>query len=76
MKTNHITKMTARCDECGTTITFPLAAGPLSVFRCPTCGRELSDAVDRAVRAALAYNRAAAEAAQCQQETGIAFLAE
>ena len=76
MKTNIITRMTARCGECGTTITFPLAAGPLSVFRCPTCGAEMSADVDRAVRAALAYNRAAAEAAQCQQETGFTFLTE
>ncbi len=28
MKTSIITRMTARCGECGTTITFPLAAEP------------------------------------------------
>ena len=66
MKTSHITKMTVRCGACGTTVTFPLAAGPLRDYRCPTCGAELSGGVDRA---ATGYNRAAAASMRQDKRT-------
>lgn len=74
MKTNLITKMTVRCAECDTTISFRIASRPVTEFNCPVCGESLYGNVDHAIRTALAFNKAVTETMQCQQEYGVEFI--
>ena len=74
MKTSLITKLKVRCSDCDSTITFNIAARPLTEFRCPVCGESLYGNVDHALRTALSYNKAVTETMQCQQEYGVEFI--
>lgn len=73
MEIKLASKMNITCADCSTEISCNVLSDFVSEFKCPVCGNSLQEPFNRALKAAMEYNKAAMNLIECQRDTGIKF---